>query len=156
MIYSLRMNYRRGFSVLEALIVVAVFGLLATLAVMSLNSARASLRDAQRLSDVSTVRAGLSQYWLEKANYPTAESVMVGQAGANKLSAAGFVDQTDQTTPVYIQSLTGGPKANEFYRYRGSSAGYSLRFQTETKTDLGNANVYYAHASGIDGEDADK
>lgn len=43
------MIFRRAFTVLEALIVVAVFGLLATLAVLSLNSARASLRDAQRL-----------------------------------------------------------------------------------------------------------
>jgi len=150
------MTYRRGFTILEALIVIAVFGLLATLAVLSLNSARASLRDAQRLSDVSTIRAGLSQYWLEKADYPTADSVMVGSAGANKLSSAGFVDQSDQATPVYIENLSGGPKSGEYYRYHGSASGYSLRFQTETKTDLGAANVYYAHASGIDREDADK
>ena len=156
MIYSLRMTYRRGFTILEALIVIAVFGLLATLAVLSLNSARASLRDAQRLSDVSTIRAGLSQYWLEKANYPAAESILIGQTGATRLSSAGFVDRTDPTLPVYIDSLTGGPKSGEFYRYHGSAGGYSLRFQTETKTDLGAPNVYYAHASGIDREDTDK
>ncbi|MCC6563378.1 prepilin-type N-terminal cleavage/methylation domain-containing protein, partial [Candidatus Uhrbacteria bacterium] len=112
------MMFRRAFTVLEALIVVAVFGLLATLAVLSLNSARASLRDAQRLSDISTMRAGLSQYWLEKANYPSAESILVGQPGANKFSSAGFVDQTDPATPVYIQALSPGPKSNEYYRYR--------------------------------------
>ncbi|HVM90661.1 MAG TPA: type II secretion system protein [Verrucomicrobiae bacterium] len=150
------MTYRRAFTVLEALIVVAVFGLLATLAVLSLNSARASLRDAQRLSDISTVRAGLSQYWLEKANYPVADSVLIGQPGANKLSSAGFVDQSDQATPVYIENLSGGPKSGEYYRYHGSANGYSIRFQTETKTDLGAPNVYYAHASGIDREDSDK
>lgn len=150
------MIYRRAFTVLEALIVIAVFGLLATLAVLSLNSARASLRDAQRLSDMSTMRAGLSQYWLEKATYPVAESILIGQPGANRFSSAGFVDTTDPSTPVYIETLSAGPKANEFYRYRGSANGYSIRFQTETRTELGDPNVFYAHASGIDREDVDK
>jgi type II secretory pathway pseudopilin PulG len=148
------MIFRRAFTVLEALIVVAVFGLLATLAVLSLNSARASLRDAQRLSDVSTIRAGLSQYWLEKATYPEAEDVLIGATGANRLSSAGFVDQTDSTSPVYIEFLSGGPRSGESYRYRGGSSGYSVRFQTETRTDLGPPNVYFVHASGIDQEDA--
>lgn len=148
--------FRRGFTILEALIVIAVFGLLATLAVLSLNSARASLRDAQRLSDISTVRAGLSAYWLEKANYPAAEGLLIGQADTNKLNSAGFVGQDDPSTPVYVQILSPGPRGNEFYRYRGSENGYSIRFQTETRTELGPPNVYYAHASGIDQEDTDK
>jgi prepilin-type N-terminal cleavage/methylation domain-containing protein len=148
------MIFRRAFTILEALIVIAVFGLLATLAVLSLNSARASLRDAQRLSDISTMRAGLSQYWLEKATYPEAEEILVGAPGANRFTSAGFVDQADSLTPVYIEFLSNGPRSNEFYRYRGGSSGYSIRFQTETRTDLGEPNVYYAHASGIDQEDA--
>lgn len=146
--------FRRAFTILEALIVIAVFGLLATLAVLSLNSARASLRDAQRLSDISTMRAGLSQYWLEKATYPEAEEVLIGAPGATRFTSAGFVDQGDPSAPVYIEFLSGGPRANEFYRYRGGANGYSIRFQTETRTDLGPPNVYYAHASGIDEEDA--
>lgn len=148
------MNFRRGFSILEAIIVVAVFGLLATLAVLSLNSARSSLRDAQRLSDISTMRAGLSQYWLEKATYPEAEEIFIGAAGSNRFTSAGFVDQADSSTPVYIEFLSSGPRVNEYYRYVGGSNGYSIRFQTETRTDLGQPNVYYAHASGIDQEDA--
>jgi prepilin-type N-terminal cleavage/methylation domain-containing protein len=147
---------RRGFTLLEALIVIAVFGLLATLAALSLNSARASLRDAQRLSDISWMRAGLSQYWLEKATYPESAGLMMGQGGALKFSAAGFVDLADPTTPVYLDHIPTGPKSGEFYRYRGSANGYSIRFQTETKTDLGPADVYFAHASGIDKEDTDK
>ncbi len=148
------MIFRRAFTILEALIVIAVFGLLATLAVLSLNSARASLRDAQRLSDISTMRAGLSQYWLEKATYPEAEEILVGGPGANRFSSAGFVDQADPSTPVYIEFLSSGPRSNEYYLYRGGSSGYSIRFQTETRTDLGEPNVYYAHATGIDQEDA--
>ena len=136
----------------------AVFGLLATLAVLSLNSARASLRDAQRLSDVSVVRSALSQYWLEKATYPQSTGIDLGQAGSNSemLSAAGFVARTDPTQPIYLNRVPTGPKVNEYYRYHAGANGYSIRFQTETRTDLGLANVYYAHASGIDLEDSEK
>lgn len=151
-------SLRKGFTLLEILIVVAVFGLLATLAVLSLNSARASLRDAQRLSDVSVLRAGLSQYWLEKATYPVSDGVELGLPGSNTdiLSTNGFVSRDDATTPIYLQRVPVGPRGGEYYRYRGDANGFSIRFVTETETDLGPANVYYAHASGIDTEDVSR
>lgn len=151
-------TFRRGFTLLEILIVIAVFGLLATLAVLSLNSARASLRDAQRISDVSILRAGLGQYWLEKATYPVSDGMNLGEpgSGSDKLSNAGFVAAEDVSTPVYLERVPTGPKVNEYYQYRGGPSGYSIRFQTETRTDIGDANVYYAHATGIDSEDANK
>jgi len=156
--FSYMQSFKRGFTLLEILIVIAVFGLLATLAVLSLNSARASLRDAQRLSDVSVLRAGLSQYWLEKASYPISEGADLGAPGTGTdiLSTNGFVSRDDSTTPIYLQRVPVGPRGGEYYRYRGSSDGYSIRFVTETETDLGPANVYYAHASGIDTEDVNR
>lgn len=152
------MNFRRGFTVLEALIVLAVFGLLATLAVLSLNSARASLRDAQRISDVSVIRSALSQYWLEKAAYPTSAGVDLGSPGTNtdRLTGSGFVSANDPSEPLYLNRVPTGPKVGEYYRYRAGANGYSIRFQTETRTDLGPPNVYYAHATGIDLEDVEK
>lgn len=151
-------SFRKAFTLLEVLIVIAVFGLLATLAVLSLNSARASLRDAQRQSDISVLRAGLNQYWLSRATYPVSDGVSLGQAGTNtdQLSSAGFTASGDSATPVYLQRVPVGPKGNEFYRYRGGSQGYSIRFVTETETEFGPANVYYAHATVIDTEDVEK
>ncbi len=161
MLYYARMiqkTFRRGFTLLEIVIVIAVFGLLATLAVLSLNGARASLRDAQRVSDVSVLRAGLGQYWLEKATYPVSDGMTLGQlgGGSEKLSNAGFVAVEDPSTPVYLDRVPTGPKVGEYYQYRGGPSGYSIRFQTETRTDVGDANVYYAHATGIDNEDVNK
>lgn len=149
---------RSGFTVLEILIVLAVFGLLATLAVLSLNSARARVRDAQRLSDVSTVRAALSQYWLEKATYPASNGVDLGKPDSNTevFSASGFVKRDEAQQPIYLNRLPTGPKVGEYYRYRGGANGYSIRFQTESDTDFGKANVYYAHAAGVDTKDEER
>ncbi len=152
------MRYRSAFNALEAIIVVAVFGLFATLAILSLNSARASARDAQRLSDVGTLRAALGQYWIEKASYPLSGGIELGKAGnnADMLTANGFIGRQTTQSAVYLDRIPTPPKGNEFYRYRGGANGYSIRFKTETKTELGDPNVFYAHATGIDSEDAER
>lgn len=152
-------RFKPGFTILEVLIVLAVFGLLATLAVLSLNSARARVRDAQRLSDVGTVSAALSRYWLEKATYPSSAGILLGAPGTNTevLSAGGFEKREKAQSPIYLDRLPAGPKVGEYYRYKGGANGYSIRFVTESDTELGKANVFYAHSNGaIDGKDEEK
>lgn len=150
-------RFRSGFTVLELLIVVAVFGLLATLAILSFNSARAKLRDAQRISDVSVLRASLSRYWLEKATYPSNQNLELASPGSNsdRLTANGFT-AASESTQIYLERVPVGPRSGEYYRYTGGPNGYSIRFRTERDTALGKPNIYYAHASGIDQEDVEK
>ncbi|HEU0050799.1 MAG TPA: type II secretion system protein [Patescibacteria group bacterium] len=154
----MRNRFIPAFTVLELIIVIAVFGLLATLWAISWNSARAELRDAQRLSDISVLRSALSQYWLEKATYPVATNLDLGKPGVNAdaLTPNGFVSKSDVGTSVYLSPIPQGPKTGEYYRYHGGATGYSIRFQTERVTAFGNANVYFAHASGIDTKDEEK
>lgn len=153
-----RPSFARGFTVLEILIVIAVFGLLATLAVLSLNSARARARDAQRISDISVLRNAFSQYYLERSNYPASGGVSLGQPGTKTdvFGYGGFSSAQEANGVIYLNRVPTGPTVNEYYRYHGGANGYSLRFQTETDTLLGKANVYYGHASGIDGKDEEK
>ncbi len=153
-----RPSFSHGFTILELLIVIAVFGLLATLAVLSLNSARARTRDAQRVSDVSVLRTALSEHYLQKSTYPVSGPIALGQPGTKTevLGLNGFSAPQDTMGLVYLQRVPTGPTLNEYYRYHGGANGYSLRFQTETDTVLGKANVFYAHASGIDGKDEEK
>jgi prepilin-type N-terminal cleavage/methylation domain-containing protein len=147
-----------GFTVLEALIVLAVFALFATAGALAINSSRARLRDAQRLSNVSTLRAGLSRFWLEKATYPASAGLDLAKPGAKAdvLSASGFMARDEAKDTLYIDAIPAGPSGNEYYHYHGGPNGYSIRFRTESTTDLGKANVFYAHSNGIDGQDAER
>jgi type II secretory pathway pseudopilin PulG len=146
-------TWRSGFSALEGLIVLAFFGLLITLGALSLNSARARTRDAVRLSDMSALRAALHVYWQQTASYPTSAGTTLGQPGVSDaltLDKAGFVSSVNPQPPVLLQKISPGPSSNEYYWYKGTPSGYTIRFETERDTALGNANIYYLHSTGFD------
>ncbi|MFA6429125.1 MAG: prepilin-type N-terminal cleavage/methylation domain-containing protein [Patescibacteria group bacterium] len=146
----------RGFTLLELLIVIAAFGLIVALGAMSLTSARARMRDAQRISDMNVMRSALNLYWLDKATYPiNQEGVRLHEAGTGSdvFTSDGFVPAESAKPPVFLESVPVGPKSAEYYVYKGSENGYSIRFVTERDTTLGAANVYYLHSTGIDQED---
>ncbi|MCI0479402.1 type II secretion system GspH family protein, partial [Candidatus Uhrbacteria bacterium] len=109
----------KGFSILELLIVLAVVGILAAVAVYALGVSRANSRDAKRISDVSVLRSGLSQHWLLMARYPVNEGVDLGVPGgpAIGLTTDGFVG-VDGTGNVILPKVPIGPKAGEYYRYK--------------------------------------
>jgi prepilin-type N-terminal cleavage/methylation domain-containing protein len=149
---------RPGFTILEILLVALAFGIAASVAAFLLNRNRASQRDAQRISDVAVLRSGLTQFWLQNANFPQTDPVDLGRPGASadKLTGNGFVAASTNATPVYLLQVPVGPNANEFYRYHGSSQGYSIRFTTERPTVYGVAGTWYAHSDGVDQDDSQK
>ncbi len=144
-------TWKSGFTALEGLIVLAFFGLMVTLGALSLNNARARTRDAVRLSDVNTLRAALSVHWQQKATYPSSNGMAIGEAGStDALTLNGFVPAQQAQPPILLQKILPGPGSNEYYWYKGGPSGYTIRFETERDSVLGNANVYYLHSTGFD------
>ena len=64
----------KAFTLIELLIVIAVIGLISTLAMTALNSARKKARDARRLSDVKQIIIALELYYDEYKKYPGSTS----------------------------------------------------------------------------------
>lgn len=62
-------NYK-GFTLIELLVVIAIIGVLATVVLVSLNSARAKARDAKRISDLQQIKKAIELYFDEKGYYP--------------------------------------------------------------------------------------
>lgn len=65
------MKKRSGFTLMELLIVIAIIGVLASLAAVSYSSAQRRARDSQRQSDLKAIQNALEQYYADHdGNYP--------------------------------------------------------------------------------------
>ena len=95
----------RGFTLIELLVVIAIIGLLSSIVMASLNTARMKGRDSARITDVKQIQLALELYFESCREYPaTLES-----SAANGCS--GSTDFQDFLNPIPL-SPTG-----EAYEY---------------------------------------
>lgn len=140
MIRLLRRNkLQQGFTLIELLVVIAIIGLLASVVLLSLNSARAKSRDAKRLSDVRQLVSALELYFNDYNTYPTA-------GGLDDLvpSYIGLV-------PTYPTPDDCGGSINTYnYTASGSTTStYTLTFCLGGNTGGYNAGTHTASEQGI-------
>jgi prepilin-type N-terminal cleavage/methylation domain-containing protein len=67
----------RGFSLLELLVVVAIIGVLAAIAIPQFASYRARAVDSQMKSDLKNAALAMDSYFAEKKEYPTSLAAIV-------------------------------------------------------------------------------
>ena len=65
---------RRGFTLIEMLIVVAIIGILASLVLVGLGPVQRQGRDARRISDLRQVQTGLELYFVKNGDYPASQA----------------------------------------------------------------------------------
>ncbi|MGI6374006.1 MAG: type II secretion system protein [Patescibacteria group bacterium] len=75
-------NNKPGFTLIELLVVIAIIGLLSTLSIVALNSARARSRDARRVSDVKNIQMALEMYYNDHLKYPTSTDDLASSSEA--------------------------------------------------------------------------
>ncbi len=101
----------KGFTLIELLVVIAIIGLLASIVMVSLNSARGKARDARRVSDVRQIQLALQMYYDSNGSYPAIWSGAIW---------TGMV-------PTFINAVPKDPDGTSAYQYCLSVAkGYHL------------------------------
>lgn len=97
----LRNKNQKGFTLIELLVVIAIIGLLASVVLLALNSARAKSRDAKRLADVRQIASAMELYFNDRSSYPTSAGSITG-AVFSSANAPGL-------SPSYIGVVPSAP-----------------------------------------------
>lgn len=91
--------HHRGFTLIELLVVIAIIGILSSVVLASLNSARTKSRDARRLTDIEQIRTALEFYAdANGGKYP---------ATLAPLATGGYIPQVPQDPQSSQQCATG-------------------------------------------------
>ncbi len=104
-----RNQNQKGFTLIELLVVIAIIGLLASVVLLALNSARAKSRDAKRVADVRQLATALELYFNDFGGYPGVASTALVPAYVGTFPASPTPNDgpCTPTNNAYIYSTTG-------------------------------------------------
>ncbi len=99
--------FRRGFTLIELMIVIVILGILMGTILPRLTGAQSRARDTARIADLNNISQALEVYFSDSGEYPTATCVGDG-AGINCLDAKNC--DTDGSTYVKLKSYMKGDR----------------------------------------------
>jgi len=109
-------------------VVISIIGLLASVVLTSLNTARVKARDAKRKSDIHQIKLAIELYYDSNNGYPPVSCGNDCQASMGNLQ--------DTISPVYISAAPHDPSLgsgwDDYYYVRATGGqGYGLRVNYE-------------------------
>jgi prepilin-type N-terminal cleavage/methylation domain-containing protein len=130
-----------GFTLIELLVVIAIIGLLSSIVLASLNTARSKARDAERLSEMEQLRTAIEMYYSANGYYPLCYGT-----NTDVCSTEGYAGDltTLQVIPTYISSIPKDPLnvAGQYGYYY--ARGYQLVSSTSWVHTSSNQNYILA------------
>lgn len=136
-IWRLSARESKGFTLIELLVVIAIIGILSSVVLASLNSARKKGRDARRIADVKQIQLALELYYdaHPSTGYPNAAQY------ASALVSEGF-----------IASLPTDPQGNVSYSYAALGSGTSCTsYHLGASLEVANNSAFNADADASAG-----
>lgn len=146
-----KIDVLRGFTLIEIIVVVAVIGLLAVVAMASFSQARANSRDKARVSDLEQAKAAMHIYAATNGTYhiPNTGDSGAGQGwfggpeeGVPKSTAQVLVDLElmsvavhDPLVPETTNSTDGHQQYMIYFTAEGPTSGVCLFAQLENPTE---------------------
>jgi general secretion pathway protein G len=128
-----RINFNRGFTFIEILVVVTIIGVLASIGIVSYQSVNEKSRDNKRKADIESIRSALEMYRADNGNYPVSLSSLETDYIQNLPTPP---KSTDCTTGDYGHSSCYSPNGCS----DGECAGYSFTITLEASEN--NYTVY--------------
>jgi len=151
------MTTRKGFTLIELMVVIAVIGILAAIALVSLTGIQKNARDSQRRTNLADYATAMARYYQDKQVYPvTAAAGDLANGGATAatgiflsggpLVGSGSYIATTLQDPQYGSSVCGGASACNYWAL-STASDYAVWTILEAAPNAGSP-YYYIRDNG--------
>ena len=146
-------KFTTGFTLIELLVVIAIIGILSSVVLSSLNTARSKARDARRLQDIKQIQVALNLYYLDNFKYPNISGATSPNSGWANSGDNSWNNLATALAP-YIKELPKDPSqssdpaiwanSGQAYSYVkfGNLSGYVIVYRLENAKGPDNGSYY--------------
>jgi general secretion pathway protein G len=104
-------NREQGFTLLELIVVVAIIGILATIAMPALKNVPVRARETVLKTNLRTLRDVIDQHYGDKGRYPTTLEALVEEGYLRKIPTDPITKSSDTWVLVYEETDPDNPPA---------------------------------------------
>ncbi len=138
---------KKGFTLVEILLVVAIIGILASIVLISLGPIQRQGRDARRLSDLRSIQSALELYYNKCGYYPGAAAPTLPCPAWVNPASWGDMATALTGSSLGINQIPNDPTSGRTYGYlaSGNGSSYILAAQLE---DVNNPALSQSASAG--------
>ena len=139
---------KKGYTLVEILVVVAIIGFLAAAAVYAVNVARIKGRDAKRMADLEQIRKAMEIYYDDNKEYPGTNGVYYRNPSCT-WNILGTNEIPDILPSSYLNPIPDDPRNNNaggcyFYGPQNNKKGYIIIMYPEDYKAVGSGMGCFA------------
>lgn len=131
----LRKNIKKGFSLVELLVVITIIAILSVVAYTAVGGQTIKARDSKRKQDLNTIQSALEIYFVEYGRYPTAP--LVSGTGDGEIPKK------------FLSSIPTDPGANVAYIYESDGTTFEIAATLEIDGKLENYETFLVGNSDL-------
>mgnify|MGYP000156237116 CR=1 FL=1 len=128
---------QKGFTLVEILIVLAIIGILASVALVGLGPIQRRGRDSRRVQDLRQVQSALELYFAKSGSYPPSSDWLTLQ-------------NTIINANIGVRSMPDDPRQGKHYFYGSNSTEYVIGAELEDNSNVVLANDVDGQVLGIE------